>query len=217
MNIVFNSLKVISIVIFLYMLWKHTKDNLNEETVPFNWFVLMSFLVGGRVVWSIFNLTKWNNNIFDWFIFWDNPGFSFVAGLVSILGFVFVYCLYNRFHWVELGEDILIPVLVFGCMWLLAGWPKFFGGDYWLAIGLVLVGITTIWAKRYRSFYCYKSGKKGFLLLFSAGLYSLWLFGVDIYTKNGSILSYLALGFGLLFWSSLVILGELIKLDFFKK
>ncbi len=204
-------------VIFLYMLWKNTRDNLNEETVVFNWLILVSFLVGGRIVWSIFNLTKWNNNIFDWFLFWENPGFSFVAGLVSVLGYIFVYCLYNRFHWVELSEDILVPVIVFGCLWLLSDWSKFIDGGYWKAIGLVIVGIVSIWARRYRSFYWYKSGKKGFMLLFGAGLYSLYLFGIDIYTKNGSIFSYLALGSGLLFWSGLVILGELIKLDVLKK
>ena len=203
---VFNFL---AIVVFGYLVWKKLRDDLDKEVNDFIWLSGLAFAIGGRIIWSVFNLNSWSDSLIDWIFFWQKPGFYWQAGVVSMIGFVFAYSFVDRFSFYELAEDICSPLLISLTISRIV--PALTGSVdqiRWLAI-LVATYLFGFWAKRYRSFYWYKSGKKGFLFLASGWFLSWIRFGTDILAKEWNIGTYLSLTLGLIFLIGLVMLGEL--------
>jgi len=205
-------LRFLAIVVFLYLAWREMKGDFGNDINSFLWSVVGAFLIGGRLIWSIFNLVSWDTTIWDWFFFWNKPGFSLVAGVVSILVFVFIYCLFDRYVYYEVGEDLIIPLIFGGLIFMFSrGW-SWLMTNFWWPGGLVVVYLSMFWAKRYRSIYWYKSGKKGFLFFWSGALFSFYVFMVSFWNGAGLGQKLTGLFLGLLFLTGLVILGKLFEL-----
>ncbi len=209
----FYFLRFLAIVVFLYLAWRKMKGDFGDDINTFLWSVVGAFLIGGRIIWAIFNLVSWNTTIWDWFFFWNKPGFSLVAGIVSMVAFVFIYCIFDRYNFYETCEDLMIPFIIGGIIFMLSNGWIWLTTNFWWPAGLLMIYLTIFWAKRYRSFYWYKSGKKGFLFLWSGTLYGFYVFIVSFFNGAGLGLKIIGLVLGLLFLIGLVILGELFEIN----
>lgn len=202
--------RVLAVLMFAYLVWKKTRDELGQDTNSFLWSALVAFFIGGRVGFGFTDLLNWNTSLWDWLFFWDKQGFNLLVGLVSLVAFVMLYTMFERWNFVELVEDLVIPGVMLSFFWLL---PVWLGDknvvDMWIVGGLMLVFVLSFWARKYRSFYWYKSGKKGFLFLFSGLIFSILMFVASFVVEMSLFYRYLALVFSLIFLISLVMLGEL--------
>lgn len=206
--------RFLAVVIFTYLVWRKLRNDLNEDINSFVWSCLVAFFIGGRVGWSFINLLNWDSNLWEWLFFWDNPGFDVLVGLLCLFSFVFLYSMFDRWNFVELSEDLLMPTIFMGLLWILPDWFLKESVIVLLFVtNLILILILSFWAKRYRSFYWYRSGKKGFLFLFSGLMFCFFTVGISYMAEIWIIYRYLALIFGLIFLVGLVMLGELINLD----
>jgi len=206
-------LRFLAITVFLYLAWRKMKSDFGDDINSFLWSVVGAFLIGGRLIWAIFNLVSWDTTIWDWFFFWSKPGFSLTAGIVSGLVFVFIYCLFDRYNFYETCEDLMVPFIIGGIIFMISNGWVWLSTNFWWPGGLILIYLTMFWAKRYRSFYWYRSGKKGFLFLWSGTLFGFYLFIVSFLTGEGLGLKLVGLFLSLLFLIGLVMLGEIFEIS----
>ncbi len=206
--------RFLAVMVFAYMVWRKSRDDLNEDVNSFLWSCIVAFFIGGRIGWGFANLLNWGSDIWDWLFFWDRPGFNILVGFVSLFSFVFLYSLFERWSFVELSEDLLMPTIFTALLWIVSDWFLMKDSSVFLfGASFVVVFLASFWARNYRSFYWYRSGKKGFMFLFSGLLFSLLTIGISYMIDIWVFYRYLALVFGLIFGASLVMLGELINLD----
>ena len=116
--------RVLAVLVFAYLVWKKTRDELGQDTNSFLWSALVAFFIGGRVGFGFTDLLNWNTSLWDWLFFWDKPGFNLLVGLISLVSFVMLYTMFERWSFVELVEDLVIPGMALSFFWLL---PKWFG------------------------------------------------------------------------------------------
>jgi len=206
--------RMLAVLVFAYLVWKKNRDELGQYINSFLWSTLVAFFIGGRVGYGFTDLLNWNTSLWDWLFFWDKPGFNLLVGLVSLVTFVMLHTMFERWSFLELVEDLVIPGIILSFLWILPAWfTQKSMVDIWIMAGLMLVYILSFWARKYRSFYWYKSGKKGFLFLFLGLVFSVLMFMISFGVEMSLFFRYLALVFGLIFLISLVMLGELFNLE----
>lgn len=206
--------RVLAVMVFAYLVWRKMRDDMGETVNSFLWSTLVAFFVGGRMGWSLVNLLDWNSNIWDWLFFWDKPGFNLLAGMICLFAFVFLHNLFERWAFVELAEEILLPAICLGLLWLTSNWFMTNNQiNLWVGLALLIVYLFSFWTRKYRSFYWYRSGKKGFLFLSSGLIFCLLMVGISYMIDIWVFYRYLGLIFGLIFMVSLVMLGELVNFD----
>ncbi|MBU4209810.1 hypothetical protein KKC08_05695 [Patescibacteria group bacterium] len=204
-------LKIIIMFLFLYLVWRNLKDDYDEmKIVEFSWLCVLFFFFGGRMFYGFLNWGVWNESILDWFSFIKNPGFSYIGSYFFVLLGVFVFCWRVGWKVWNVLEDIT-PTVIF-CFFLFLLVNCIFGFNkeefYYLLILLLTFMLTLFWGSKYRSFYWYKSGKKGFLFLFSNMLTSLLFLFLVILGLFPSKLLILGLVFFLISLLGLFILGD---------
>ena len=203
---------MLGIIIFVYLLWRGLKDNYdNQKIISYSWLALLSFLIVGRLTFGVINWGVWNSNLMDWVSVWTKPGMSYIGGYLGLLLLTWIYAKGQQWKVLAFGEDIMKPVLV---------WSWFLMADEWwrtkmdfkilvYLMILIVVYLISVWiGKKYRSFVWYKSGKKGFVFLFTNFLFFL-LLAIDLIVfKEDLIGIILASVTSLIFAIGLFILGE---------
>jgi len=111
----------------------------------------------------------------------------------------------------SLMDDIVKPTLIFTCLLMIDEWVR---SNFFLKlfVYLSLLALDVIFVnwlkKKYRSFTWYKSGRKGFVLLFNNLLFFLTIFIVLILFKDNWISMVLALIISLISGVGLYILKK---------
>jgi hypothetical protein len=181
--------RVLGIGLFMYLLWRKLReDYLDDEVVSLSWVTILAFLVGGRLAFGLENWGVWNDNLSRWILFWQNPGFNYLVGYLSMLGGVWWFLRVKKWKTMTVLEDMVTPILfLFTFFWI----DEYIRSGFDFEVAkvapfLVLTMILGWWMRRkYRSFEWYKSGKKGFLFWFvnasGFGLMIAWSFwaGID--------------------------------------
>lgn len=168
--------RTIGLVIFMYLLWRDLRgDYGDQKTINYAWVALLGFLLGGRIVYGLVNWGVWNDSWLSWVSVWTKPGTNYLGSFVGLVLASWLMTLKNQWKFMSLMDDIVKPTLIFSSLLMLdeAVRSKFYIKPV-VFLGLLIVDLFFInWLrKKYRSFMWYKSGKKGFVLLFN----NLWLF-----------------------------------------
>lgn len=205
-------LRILGILVFLYLIWRNLKDNYDsQKIISYSWLSLLGFFIVGRIFFGLINWGVWNTNLLDWVSVWNKPGMSYIGGFLGLGLISWIYCRTQQWKFLAFMEDVMKPVLIL--LWFLIA-------DEWLRakfdlkvliylLILIVVYFISVWvSKRYRSFVWYKSGKKGFVLLFVNFLFFLMLAIDLIVFKENLINVILASIISLISVLGLFILGK---------
>jgi hypothetical protein len=205
--------RVLGIILFLYLLWRDLKESYDDQKVIiFSWLGLLGFLVFGRLFYGLINWGVWNNDLVDWVSVGNKPGMSYVGGYLGLVFMAWLFSRRQQWKFFNFMEDLLKPFLVMvGFFMLDEVFRTRFGWEPLVYLGLIiLIFVVSVWISgKYRSFVWYKSGKKGFVLLFSNFLFFLMLIPVLILFKIALINIILALIISLISLVGLFILGKI--------
>lgn len=187
-------------------------DNYEEKKlVSANWLSLLGFFVGARLGYGFYHWGIWNGSYFDWFSFFSKPGMLDGAGYLGFLLMAGLISKINNWKYWSFLEDGIGPFLWFLVFWRMGEAELSF--TWILGQLLLLLTLVACWffAKRYRSFWWYKSGKKGFIFLMANLIFSLGFLPMMLLFKCDQFLVFLTLTMVLLSVVGLFILGEVFK------
>jgi hypothetical protein len=210
-------IRIIGIVLFMYLSWRNLKEDYKErELISYAWIAILSFMLGGRMVYGLVNWKAMEGTVIDWLLVWQKPGISYVGGyLLMILGTWTVSQKNNWKLWSFLEDNLTGLAIMF--LGFFADEFIRSGFDLKAALGFVAVfnGLAVgIWSKsRYRSLVWYQSGKKGFA--FFAGNIVVWLtcFGFSFLVVESQLNRILYLVLSLISGLGLVILGGMLTVN----
>ncbi|RLC34930.1 hypothetical protein DRH14_01930 [Candidatus Shapirobacteria bacterium] len=211
MQILFWFLFSLVLIFFNYQLWKVlAKDYDSQKVIVFSWLLVFFSWLGGRLWYGLANWGVWNQNWVDWLSWWNKSGFSWWGAYVFLVVFSLFFSKKNDWKWWNVIEDVIVVVLGASSWWLLVEWLKFRSSKGLVSLGIVLfVYLLSKWIKtKYRSFYWYKSGRKGFVFLFANTLTFVLMFFLSILSLFPLKHQFLALGLGLIFGLGLFMLGS---------
>lgn len=163
--------RTIGLVLFMYLLWRDLRDDYGDDKViNYAWIALLGFLFGGRITYGLVNWGVWNDSWLDWLSVWNKPGINYLGSYLGLTLVTWMVANKNQWKFLSLLDDIVKPTLIFSSLLMFDEWIR--SGFYirpMLFLTLLTVDIFLVnWLKkRYRSFAWYKSGKKGFVLLFN--------------------------------------------------
>jgi len=205
-------IRTLGIILFAYLTWRSLRENYEEDKiVTYSWVALLSFFIGGRIVYGLVNFGVWNDSWMSWFSVWDKPGISYVGGALVLLLINFIFSRVNSWKFIPFCEDGLINDLIL-LVFLMA--DEFLRTKFDLKIGIyllfliVMIFFVKFAKKKYRSFVWYKSGKKGFAFLSTAFLSFLILGFLGMFFKVNIIYSVLYWVISLISLVELCILGD---------
>ncbi len=206
-------IRVLGIIFFVYLTWRNLRENYEEnKIVIYSWLALLSFFVGGRVIYGLVNFGIWNDNWTSWFSVWNKPGMDYVGGFLVLLIIGAVFSRMNSWKIIPFLEDGLVNNLIL-MVFLLS--DEFIRTRLDLKIGMYLLFIVLMLflvklaKNKYRSLTWYKSGKKGFAFLITMFLSFLLLGFLGLYLKVRLIFSILYWVISLLSIIELCILGDI--------
>ena len=164
-------LRTIGLVIYMYLLWRDLRgDYGDQKTINYAWIALLGFLVGGRLIYGLVNWGVWNDSWLSWLSVWNKPGTNYLGSYIGLVLVSWLVAMKNQWKFLTLMDDIVKPTLIFSSLLMLdeAIRSRFYIKPVVFFV-LLLVDIFLVnWLrKKYRSFIWYKSGKKGFVLLFN--------------------------------------------------
>ncbi len=188
--------RVLGLIIFMYLLWRDLRDDYGDDKViNYAWVALLGFLFGGRIVYGLVNWGVWNNSWLDWLSVWNKPGTNYLGSYLGLVLVTLMVANKNQWKFLSLLDDIVKPTLIFSSLLMVDEWVR---SDFYirpmLFLTLLVVDIFFVnWLKkRYRSFAWYKSGRKGFVLLFNNLLFFLAVVIVLIILKDNRLSIVLA-------------------------
>lgn len=188
--------RTIGLVIFMYLLWRDLRDDYGDQKViNYAWVALLGFLVGGRVTYGLVNWGVWNDSWLSWLLVWSKPGTNYLGSYLGLVLVTLMVANKNQWKFLSLLDDIVKPTLIFSSLLMVDEWVR---SDFYirpmLFLTLLVVDIFFVnWLKkRYRSFAWYKSGRKGFVLLFNNLLFFLAVVIVLIILKDNRLSIVLA-------------------------
>ncbi|HOZ80711.1 MAG TPA: hypothetical protein PK370_00625 [Candidatus Woesebacteria bacterium] len=181
-------IKLVAVLFYLYYLWKRLRDDYKTDwLISLGWVSLLGMLVGGRIVYGLVNWGIWNENWVNWLMVFSHPGFNFLGGLLGWAIAVYLYNIESGWKNWAFMEDILPSFWIFLMIFLL-GELVASKGDIKVVFVFIPILISFIlgWlvSKKYRSFWWYKSGKKGFGFFFSMIVYGISRSVVGILIKE---------------------------------
>jgi hypothetical protein len=205
-------LRIFGIILFAYLTWRNLKSNYEEDkVVSYSWIALLGFFIGGRITYGLVNFGVWNDSWLSWFSVWDKPGMDYIGGFLSLVLVNFIFSKINSWKFIPFCEDGLVNSL-FLLIFLMA--DEFLRSKFDLKIGIYLlflvlmIFLTNLAKKKYRSLVWYKSGKKGFAFLVTGFLAFLILGFLGFYFKVNLVYLILYWVISLIFLIGLCILGE---------
>jgi len=168
--------RIIGLIVFMYLLWRMLRGEYEDQKIiNYTWVALLGFLVGGRIVYGLINWGVWNDSWTDWLSVWSKPGTNYLGSFIGLVLASWLMAVYNQWRFLSLMDDIIKPSLIYFSLVMVdeAVRTNFYIKPL-LLWGILILDIFFVgWLrKRYRSFMWYKSGKKGFVLLFN----NIWLF-----------------------------------------
>lgn len=168
---------VIGLIIYIYLIWRNLKEDYkDDDLVEFGWFSVLLMMIGGRIGYGIINFGVWNENILDWWSFWNNPGFDYYGAFLGFVFAVYIYSKNKEFKLPVFFDDTWIPVVILMISWLIGDLIRSrLNLNYLWQILIWLVSSLIYWwgSKKYRSIGWYKSGKKGFAVLMANFIFGL--------------------------------------------
>ena len=204
--------RTIGLVIFMYLLWRDLRDDYGDQKViNYAWVALFGFLLGGRITYGLTNWGVWNDNWLSWFSVWNKPGTNYLGSYLGLVLTSWLVSIKNQWKFLSLMDDIIKPTLFFSSLLMVDEWIR---SNFYLKtmiyLSLLVLDIVLVnWLKkRYRSFIWYKSGKKGFVLLFNNFLFFLAVVIILILFKDNWISVVLALIISLISGAGLYILKK---------
>ncbi|MFA6185292.1 MAG: hypothetical protein WCT51_00230 [Candidatus Shapirobacteria bacterium] len=205
-------IRTFGIILFAYLTWRNLRENYEEDKiVTYSWIALLSFFVGGRIIYGLVNFGVWNDNWMSWFSVWNKPGMDYVGGFLTLIATSVIFSKMNNWKIIPFCEDGLINNLVL-LVFLVA--DEFLRTKFDLKIGayllllILMVFFVKLTKKKYRSFVWYKSGKKGFAFLSTISLSFLLLGFLGVFFKFNIFYSILYWVISLISLVELCILGE---------
>lgn len=193
MVIIFNLIRIVGILLFLYVFWKNLKDDYpSEDVVWLGWLIVAVFYLGSRVLFSILNPESFGLFSGEFFLFWSIPGLNYFGGYLFVLILLLFYAKKKSWKLILLLEDGVKPFLLF----LIFNYLDELIRTRWLweivlkVLFLIIVyNISGILKLKYRSFVWFKSGKKGFVFWFASALI-FGLFAINnIIFRNGIMMT----------------------------
>ncbi len=163
--------RTIGSVIFMYLLWRDLRSDYGDQkTINYTWMALAGFLVGGRIIYGLVNWGVWNDSWLSWFSIWSKPGTNYLGGFLGLSLVSWLVAMKNQWKFLSLMDDIIRPTLIFSSLLMFdeAIRTNLFIKPIVLFVLLIVDIFFVSWLrKKYRSFIWYKSGRKGFVLLFN--------------------------------------------------
>ena len=163
--------RTLGLVIYMYLLWKDLRgDYGDQKTINYAWIALAGFLVGGRIVFGLINWGVWNDSWLSWLSVWNKPGTNYLGSFIGLVLVSWLVAIKNQWKFLSLMDDIVKPTLIFCSLLMLdeAIRSNFNLKPVVFFILLIIDIFFVNWLKKkYRSFIWYKSGRKGFVLLFN--------------------------------------------------
>lgn len=196
MVIIFNLIRIIGVLLFMYVFWKNLKDDYpSNDVIWLGWLIMAMFYLGVLI--------------------WSKPGLSYFGGYILVLITIALYVKRKSWKSILILEDGVKAFLLFLAFnYLEELFRSRLNGEVMIKILIVLLGyyFAGVFKAKYRSFVWFKSGKKGFVFWAVSALV-LGLFMINnILFRNIVILSYL---YGL---SSLIsVIGLFMLGDVWKK
>ncbi|MDD4937737.1 MAG: hypothetical protein PHX34_01840 [Candidatus Shapirobacteria bacterium] len=213
-------IRILGIILFLYLTWRNLRGNyLEGKLITFSWLSLLGFFVFGRVGFGLLNWGVWRNWQ-DWLLVWQKPGMDY---LMATLGFILVSFWFgkvNQWKFFAFLEDNLRNFLVFLSILMVDELVRSrFDIKVMAYLVIFLIAYLVSWwlFKNYRSFVWYRSGKKGFVFLFTTFLINLLVALVLFWKQDKLILIILSLLVSLISLTGLFILGEVFQPLMFNK
>ncbi len=183
----------------------------DQKIISFSWFGLLGFFVFGRLFYGLINWGVWNNDLADWISIGNKPGMSYIGGYLGLMFSVWLFTKKEQWKFLSFMEDLIRPFLTMVAVFMVDEIfrTKFTWEPVLYLILIILALLLTKWISgRYRSFVWYKSGKKGFVLLFSNFLFFLTVTPVLILFKESLVNIILASFISLISLIGLFILGR---------
>jgi len=125
----FNLFVILGLIIALYVVWKKTKEEVEDEEqiLDISLLTVIFGLLGGRLFEGILSWKTFGTNIYRILAFWTYPGFTvwgaFGAGSLAL----YLICRKNRLNWLKI-LDYLVCGLSVGLPFLFLG--HIFAGSY---------------------------------------------------------------------------------------
>jgi len=208
MIIIFNLIRIIGILLFLYVFWKNLKDDYpSNDVIWLGWLIVAMFYFGSRLVF-FGNFDK------DLILFWSKPGLSYLGGYICVLITIALYVKRKSWKLILILEDGVKPFLLF----LFFNYLEELIRSKWVGelvakVLIVLLGyyFAGLLKDKYRSFVWFKSGKKGFVF-WSISAIVLGLFMINsLIFGNVLFLTYIYGLSSLISVAGLFILGDVWK------
>ncbi|MFA5895237.1 MAG: prolipoprotein diacylglyceryl transferase family protein [Candidatus Shapirobacteria bacterium] len=209
---VLGLIKLLGIVLFLYLVWRNLNDDYrDDELISYGWSSILVMLLGGRIVYGLWNWGALNDSWTSWLMVWKISGFNYYGGIVGVLLWTWWFCVKNEWKLWSFLEDVT-PIY-----YLLLAFLS--GGEYiqrglefrllvWMVIAVMGYLLANFLKGKYRSISWYRSGKKGFIFFATNLVMSIVVAISSFLFKDGLILSLLYLGLSLIFAAGTAILGD---------
>jgi hypothetical protein len=196
-------IKVVGVVVYMYLAWRKLREDYGDDKViSYLWLSVLGLMLAGRVVFGVINWRLWQN-WWDWLLFWERPGINYIGAYFGWLWVTFWVAKSYGWKILPMLEDISKVLLISFGLYLAGEGVRGVGNRGFLGYLFILMtayGLVVWVEKRYRSFWWYKSGKKGFVWLVA----NVWIWvALAILTRQ-----YTFLILGLISLVGLVMLGE---------
>lgn len=195
----------LSFVFASFFLWQRLKeDYLEDDILNFTILLVLGAILGARLFYVAGNPSLYLQPL-KWFSLRAEPGFSFLGAVVSLPLILFLWSKKKSWDfWLvadNLTEAFFLFLVIFGIGLILATGEKFILAFF--AASVLALVLSLVFAKVYRKFIWYKSGKPGFVACLTLGIFWILagsleiIFQKSIYWERVGIfiLALLSLGF----------------------
>jgi len=204
--------RTLGLVIFMYLLWRDLRDDYGDQKIiNYAWVALLGFLLGGRITYGLVNWGVWNDSWLSWLSVWTKPGTNYLGSYLGLVLASWLVSSKNQWKFLALMDDIVKPTLIFSCLLMIDEWVRanfYIKSMAYLTLLVFDIVLVNWLKKKYRSFTWYKSGKKGFVLLFNNFLFFLAVVVILILFKDNWLSVILALIISLISGAGLYILKK---------
>jgi glucose uptake protein GlcU len=143
---------------------------------------------------------------------WSKPGTNYLGSYLGLVLVTWIVSTKNQWKFLSLMDDIVRPTLIFSSLLIFDEWLRtnfYLRSMIFLVLLIIDIFFVSWLKKRYRSFSWYKSGKKGFVLLFNGLFFFLTITIVLIILKDNILSIVLALIISLISGGGLYILKKI--------
>jgi len=193
---------------FSFVFWKRLRDDFEEERIlSLTIFLALAFFIGSRFFYILTHFSSFGFS-FSWFFWRSHPGFSFLGGILALIGTLYFWARKNEWDFWHLADQALISFSVSISLFCLGIfiWQTDTFSFFWFLFSLFFLNIALFLSRNYRKFIWYESGKPGFVSSFCLFLFSLAILLLEIFSQNKVYCVGENFGFGLLFLGGLFFL-----------